>query len=67
MTQSPNVVNDITGLNPVPVWAIVTRLRAGTPCFAGTPYRRSFRRVKSASQLHFLWTLPNSPVYLGLR
>jgi FAD/FMN-containing dehydrogenase/SAM-dependent methyltransferase len=24
MTQSPNVVNDITGLNPVPVWAIVT-------------------------------------------
>ncbi len=24
MTQTPNLVNDITGLNPVPVWAIVT-------------------------------------------
>ena len=24
MTQTTNVVNDITGLNPVPVWAIVT-------------------------------------------
>jgi FAD/FMN-containing dehydrogenase len=24
MTQTPNVVNDITGTNPVPVWAIVT-------------------------------------------
>jgi FAD/FMN-containing dehydrogenase len=24
MTQTPNLVNDVTGLNPVPVWAIVT-------------------------------------------
>jgi FAD/FMN-containing dehydrogenase/SAM-dependent methyltransferase len=24
MTQSPNLVNDVSGLNPVPVWAIVT-------------------------------------------
>jgi FAD/FMN-containing dehydrogenase len=24
MTQSPNLVNDISGLNPVPVWAVVT-------------------------------------------
>jgi FAD/FMN-containing dehydrogenase/SAM-dependent methyltransferase len=24
MTQSPNLVNDISGLNPVPVWAIAT-------------------------------------------
>ena len=24
MTQTPNLVNDVTGLNPVPVWAVVT-------------------------------------------
>jgi len=24
MTQAPNIVNDVTGLNPVPVWAVVT-------------------------------------------
>lgn len=24
MTASPNIVNDVTGLNPVPVWAVVT-------------------------------------------
>ena len=24
MTQTPNLVNDVSGLNPVPVWAVVT-------------------------------------------
>jgi FAD/FMN-containing dehydrogenase len=26
MTQTPNLVNDVSGLNPVPVWAVVTPL-----------------------------------------